>query len=63
MGCGCSTAARAAGGAVSGPASMTVLVIGLDNSGKTTLSRTINGGEYGTTHAAQAHVRAGAGCR
>jgi GTPase SAR1 family protein len=42
MGGCCSTAASGSG---KGPREATVLVIGLDNSGKTTLTHAINGGE------------------
>jgi GTPase SAR1 family protein len=45
MGCGCSTAAGAASLSSSGGA-LTFLIIGLDNSGKTTLAHTINGGAW-----------------
>jgi len=41
MGCTCSKSST-------GPNAITILVIGLDNSGKTTLSRTINGGKLFT---------------
>ncbi len=44
MGCGCSSPKSTSAAAGVGGASLTILIIGLDNSGKTTLARTVNGG-------------------